>query len=691
MSEWDQFKLASQSQNEWDQFAIAPPAPDGAGVAPTQDALKSIGPSLVRGAAGLLGAPGDFRDLMLNGAEYISKMYGGTSEGAAAVRPIAEKVLGVSPLTRGPTSEQLLSVIRPMTGDLYKAKTPIGKVVESAGEFIPGALAGPVGAGRSIFGGLARNATRYGVIPGVTGEVAGQGAEEVLGEGAKPYAKAAASILTGGALAMRDRPVVTPQQHVGNNVAPTFGIPLSRGQANRSFDDINFEQTAARGGYGQRSQQVAEDFFTQQRGATETARGNVGQNLDRFGANIVDNPQAAAELTSESVRAAERQARQGYKSQYDQAFSQPGEFNAAAFEGVGQRIKGRLSLGRDPVIIDDVTTPMASRAIQDVDNQISQLRVQNRADPFGQPNPENIVGINLQGVDQTRKRLIQFAQSAERGTADRRAVGRVISEFDNEVEGAIANGLFTGDDRVLDSIRQARQEYRQYRQTFRSQGAGDDVGRAMERITGRAGGEGATATEVARYLYGEARTGAQGTSVRLAQRLQQVLGADSPEWSGIRQGLWAHLTHATQGATDWGPQKVAQRISEFLNGSGRPMSHVLYTPQERQEMARFGTALREMVPPQGAVNWSNTATTLSRIASNSFDSLVGMLGYMNGGLAGLGAGLASRIGRNFVQGAYNDRRVMRSLYPQAYRAGTGEALGRTGIAGGVPAAQSLRD
>lgn len=126
-----------------------------------------------------------------------------------------------------------------------------------------------------------------------------------------------------------------------------------------------------------------------------------------------------------------------------------------------------------------------------------------------------------------------------------------IGAFDDHVESAMSDGLFTGDDRALDAVKEARAAYSQHRQLFRSQGAGDDVGRTMEKIIGRNGGEGATPTEVANYLYGQAKVGGTGLSVRLALRMQNVLGADSPEWSAIRQGLWSRLSEATEGTTEF--------------------------------------------------------------------------------------------------------------------------------------------
>ena len=69
---------------------------------------------------------------------------------------------------------------------------------------------------------------------------------------------------------------------------------------------------------------------------------------------------------------------------------------------MGNDIKNDLTARANPVIIDDKLTPFASQAIQDIDNRVAQLQIQNRASPLGQPNPAEIVGVNLEGVDQMR-------------------------------------------------------------------------------------------------------------------------------------------------------------------------------------------------------------------------------------------------------------------------------------------------
>jgi len=506
------------------------------------------------------------------------------------------------------------------------------------------------GAGISAADALARgndvgSATGLGAGIGAAGPVAGR----VIGAAGQ----AAGRLWRGGT------PPVAPQ-----NISRVAGVdvPLSSGQATGNVNAQMMENTALRGGEGQAPQQVAEQFFRgEQAPAVEQARTNIGEGFGG-GRAVVDNPQAAGELVGERVREVAGQSRQNYQDLYRTALGLPGEIHASAFDNIGERIKGSLSNRQNPVIIDDVTTPIASRAIQDIDRNISQLRVQNRAQPGGAPDADSIVGINLQGVDQTRKRLTAMASATERGTADHRAIGQVIHEFDNHVEDSIANGLFTGDDRALNALRDARAAYSQHRRLFTSQGGGDDVGRAMERIVGRNGAEGATPNEVANWLYGSAKVGGTGLSVRLAQRMQEVLGANSPEWAGLRQGLWARLTQATEGTTEFGPARIANRISEFLNGSGAPLAQTMFTPQERRLMQNFMQLQQQLTPRPGTVNYSNTAPVLRQLTLNAFRGILATIGASVAGPVGLAAGLAARPVADTIASRTAAGRIARSLY-----------------------------
>jgi hypothetical protein len=427
-----------------------------------------------------------------------------------------------------------------------------------------------------------------------------------------------------------------------------LGVTLSQGQRTGELPLIRREQAALRGHMGEPAGRQAAEFIEQQAREVRGAAGDISQRIaggnrtfdtpaeaaqaintelggaaaqarqartsaeqmaiseeaaarrmvDDHGRSIGDiitegRPEIGAtreagELTGQALRQAATRDRANYQRLYDEALGLEGQFHAGAFEGVGNRIQGRLTLGDNPVIIDDVTTPIASRAIRDLDN-ISHLRIQNRADPFGPPNPENVVAVDLRGVDQARKRLVAFYRAARssNNAADARAAGRLIDEFDHQIETSITNGLFSGDPRALDALREARAAYSSYARQYRPQQAGDDVGNAMRRIIDRQ----ATPEEIANMVIGSGRIGNSGLPVRIADRLETILGRDSDAWSAIRQGIWRKASQVRNTAGEVDPQRSATGIMDL---AGSSLGRRIFRPEELREMRHYATNVRNL-------------------------------------------------------------------------------------------------
>lgn len=433
-----------------------------------------------------------------------------------------------------------------------------------------------------------------------------------------------------------------------------FGVPLTEGEAAADFGKIATERRALRGGEGSKAQKVAEDFMAHRDEELSRARGDVSRSFDEAGGQqIAETPHEAAELAGEGVRRTAGNLKQVRDQRYAEMRELPGEFKPDAFKGVADEIKQTLSAGDSPVIID-TTTPIAARALADIEQNISRLRIPNAADPMGAPNPQDIVGINLKGVDQQRKRLVQFVNDTKgpMPTPDQRATRAIIEAFDEQVESAIMKGLFSGDPRALEALREARSMHSEYRRLFTSNGTGDDVGRVMQHIMGNNVREPATPTEIANYLYGATNVGAKGISFRVAERLKNVLGAQSPEWAGIKQGLFQKLTETPPGVTDWGPQKVANNIDKFLNGDGRALANRMFDPGQRELMQRYADLLRKTIPPPGAVNYSNNLQWATRMREGVQHWMMGLIGHHLGGTTGAVVGtVASLAGKPFVESA----------------------------------------
>jgi hypothetical protein len=112
-------------------------------------------------------------------------------------------------LLAGPTSAQLQNAVESYTGPFYQPKTIVGDYAQTAGEFVPGALAMPGG-------GLARSALRYGLLPALSSETAGQLTKATAAE---PWARALGAILGAAPGAWRDLPWAGSASEVAGTAA----------------------------------------------------------------------------------------------------------------------------------------------------------------------------------------------------------------------------------------------------------------------------------------------------------------------------------------------------------------------------------------------------------------------------------------------------------------------------------------
>jgi Restriction endonuclease fold toxin 7 len=155
------------------------------------DAAKSFGVGVGRFGIQGAGLLGDVRETIANGAQRAADYFApgsGPNTGAKV-----SDFLASYPLLAGPTSSQLQSAVDAYTGPFYQPKTIIGDYAQTAGEYVPGALLNPEGS-------LAANALRYGLLPALTSETAGQLAQ---GTTAEPWARALGAVLGAGPGAWR--------------------------------------------------------------------------------------------------------------------------------------------------------------------------------------------------------------------------------------------------------------------------------------------------------------------------------------------------------------------------------------------------------------------------------------------------------------------------------------------------------
>lgn len=438
-----------------------------------------------------------------------------------------------------------------------------------------------------------------------------------------------------------------------------FGIKYSRGQAEGDLDAIRYEDMAARGAYGPEAQERASGFFNDQFNDVQAAGRGVSERLSPHeqpinspadaGASLnaelagraaeargtrdaatglaereagaartaseegsrtigdairgsvpaIDNPREAGEIINRATRERAAAHRADFNQLYDEFRDLPGSIERAGIDGMSNRIRHDLSYADNPVVVDDQLTPAATRALGALDDMTLPANIRNRAnarEPVSADTQE--VAVTLRGVDQMRRRLVSYLRSAA-SPEDRRAMHAIMESFDGQIEGAIQQGLFSGDPRALQALQEARSSYSNYRRLYSPRGAGDDVGTAMRRIVER----NATPEETANLIVGSGKIGQAGLPVRIADRLQEILGADSPEWNSIRQAMWQKASQVR--ATD-GSIHGARSATSILDFAGSSLAERMFTQPELTAMCAHANGVRnldrviEALPSTGA-------------------------------------------------------------------------------------------
>lgn len=436
-------------------------------------------------------------------------------------------------------------------------------------------------------------------------------------------------------------------------VEPTpgpLGVTQTAGEASQDLGKIQLEQAAARGNIGEPAMERAKAFREQQAQQLAEAEAKINTGFDPKGVVQAENPNQAGEMVSNAVQSAKGVSKANVDDLYTRARSLPGAIDADVFQDITKNIKNELTnpkSGRDQVIIDDDLTKTASKALDYLKNKVGNLRIQNKADPGGTtvaPPGTTLAGVTLEGIDQWRKTLSAYRDAAWGiNDTEGRAMSRVMDAFDSEVTKAVNSGAFRGDPAAVQTWNDARAAHMDYRSKYFDQGTGDAVGKLMESITGKKNASPQTPAQVADMLYGANGTRATASSVDLYKRIEGILGKDSPEMSGVKQGLFSRLRETTSG--EMGPKQISKNVNEFLSGRGEAMAKAMFTPDERKLLQEYANLQQSLVVPQSGAQWSNNAGAIkgvgdkistyvaALIGRNLIDSQIPLLGEAVGVLA----------------------------------------------------------
>ncbi|MFD6443214.1 hypothetical protein ACFWDG_26400, partial [Peribacillus sp. NPDC060186] len=192
---------------------------------------------------------------------------------------------------------------------------------------------------------------------------------------------------------------------------------------------------------------------------------------------------------------------------------------------------------------------------------------------------------------------------------------------------------------------------------------------------------------IASSLFGSGVPGARVGALNEARAAKAFLGADSVEWSGLRQAAVQRLTDPATSAA-----KMVERIRAFTDGSGSGLAREMFDGAELNRFRRFASALDATVLPSGQMRPGSEIA--AGAVAKALDLLVGAVAFKVGGPGAAGAAYGARVGQRAIGGGLNAARARGSFQGGAPRAPLPRtmpppSLGRLGTGAGLAVAGGL--
>lgn len=459
--------------------------------------------------------------------------------------------------------------------------------------------------------------------------------------------------------------------------AEEFEIPLTRGQATQNIKQLSSEDTMRNAGGSGRSAEILKGFDKQQNEAIDAAAEKLQLKL---GGDEITEPSDVGDILKEAVTGKASAAKEAGEEAFARSEALGASVKKEAVLGVREAVNDILG---DDFIFDKELTPAAMRALKEIDdlslqghptspgkNVVEQAQAEWAA-VTGQGAPsQSLGGVDLKEINRVRRRL-----GALKGTnrGDWEGLGRVKRAFDEWIDKAIDDQLFSGSSQALDALREGNAEWAKLRGLTNPR-KGDDAGAVIRNMIERD----ADGAMVASWLYGRSIVSPPDKAYRVAKRLKKEFGADSKEFAAIRQGMWLRMTRFSPG--DDGPTatKLAKNIKEALNGKGKSLTGVLFTKQERNKMLTFANLVKRTVTPPEARNASNSGNRAAGMIRVMGDKIMAGLGLTAGGAdLGLGVLIAMPIMRT-IGGNMKANTAIKPLTEKMARKSAGTSAGIVG-------------
>ena len=456
------------------------------------------------------------------------------------------------------------------------------------------------------------------------------------------------------------RSSVTPEQALAISGEREFGIPLTSGQRSLGDKAVSFEDRARAGGLGEGAQRVMRDFEREvQLPAVNAAVQRVGDTV----APPVAGERVAGETVLQGVRSAERAADDLVSEAYD-----PANIGEASLSLEG--VNGLLNATRKAVIGID-----KDRGLPGTAGLLGVLKSTQKI----MNTVKSAKDTPWQQIEMLRKRIGTAIDSAD-NNADFRQLTQMKRAFDDYLDKAVIDSLFSGDEQAIANLKNARGLFSEYAGKFRVNptrtGSGrnlpDPEGTFIEKIiSGDPTGE-----QTVNAIFG-ASGFSRGSGRAMAQKFKDILGEDSEAWQAIRRTAFNRFikTNSVNGEDIISGQRSLTALNDAVN-KNESLLLELFSQEEISTFRRLFAQVQRTTPAPvtSRENPSGTAQVLSKNVMDVVGRVAALLGGDFGLTMSVAGVQASKGFRNSVKASNSIRPFQETLRMTPAATAAGQVL-----------------
>jgi hypothetical protein len=401
-----------------------------------------------------------------------------------------------------------------------------------------------------------------------------------------------------------------------------FAIPLTQGQ--RSLDDaaLSTEERARVGMRGEGAQRVMRGFEQEQQipainRARESIETQIGGQTDNAGATV-----------RSGVKGAERLADDAVSETYEQVGK--AELNPQGVKSILRQVRNSVR-----GVEFDQTLPQTAGVLKSASSLTSTI---NKLQDKGLKN------FDLKRIESMRRRLNNAIGAAD-NPVDKRQVTIMKRAFDDSVDDAVQNALFSGDDQALVQLKKARGLFNDYAKKFRAQPVKgksgrtvdpDEAGKFIEKIIDA----NPTDEQIINSVFGASGLN-KGSGAAMARKYKTILGADSEGWQSVRQAAVRRLikTNTVNGNEVVSGTQTLKAIKDASEKNNTLLKEI-FTAEELGLLRRFAAQVKRTQPDlvRSRENPSGTA----QVATKGLTDIVRNVGLAFGDVILLGAATGAK-------------------------------------------------